>query len=138
MLEPVRLDEHHRVEWAKALLKRTKPVLLEFTSQGTRFALFVSSAKAVEHLGIAPGYGGDPAEVYYVGLMESGGLYPFQLGCINAGYLQTKLKLRNSADARNITVLLNALGHPDGVQSYLATIPLDGDHVDHSAEDLRV
>lgn len=135
MPEHVRLTELAKIEHIRGLLERRQwPLLISFCAQATHHPLLVAPAASVEHIGFNKCYsGGSPEDWHYIGVMEFGrGLYPFMLGYIHAGYLQEKLDLRHIADARNITVFLNALGHPDGVRNYLATIPMDGDHVDHS------
>jgi hypothetical protein len=140
MADHVRLTEPAKIERIRGILERRHwPLLVSFAAQMTHHPLLIAPATTVEHIGFDRCYSGDPAGVFYVGIMEFGnGLYPFTLGYVHSGYLMDKLRMSHIADARNVTVFLNALGHPDGVRNYLATVPMDGDHVDQNSEVLRV
>lgn len=142
MAEHVRLTQPDKIEFIRALLVRQKwPLLVAFAAQLTSHPLLIVPATAVEHIGYDNGCysGGSPEAQHYVGVMEFGkGLYPFTLGHIDSGYFAEKMRMTHVADARNIVVFLNALGHASGVRPYLSTIPMDGDHVDHNSEVLSV
>lgn len=136
----VRLTDPAGIVMVRRALEEGKIVLVSFAAQMTHYPLLIGPDTAFTHIGFEKSYGGGPtgSGYHYVGLMEYGGLYPFQLGYLHAGYVKEKLKLRHRGCAGNITVFLNALGHPDGVYNYLSTIPMMGDHPDHESEALHV
>jgi len=130
MLEPVHLNNRDRVkEVRKRLEDHHTPLLVEFCAQWTRHPILLVEGTSCVRCG-EPGY----SQGHIVGIVEFGkGLYPLTLGYVRVGYLQEKLGISNLVDATNLTAFLNALGYPDGVDAYLDSIHLDGDHVDHDA-----
>jgi hypothetical protein len=112
-MKMMHLNDHKGVVQAWQILQDTGALFVSFAAQGTHLPLLIVHQPAVKHWGYAPedGYAGTKGgDYHYVGLMEFGGLYPFVLASVSAGYVQDKLQMRNSADALNTTAFLKALG----------------------------
>jgi len=108
------------------------PVMVSFAAQATHHPILIVPDTSIRYVGFEESYTGyKPGEYFYIGIVEFGhGLYPFpRQGNLDWGYVYEKLHMNNEADCINITVFLNALRHPRGVEYYLSHVPLDGDHV---------
>ena len=96
------------------------PVLVEFCAQGTRFTLGFMPVEQYQIIGHPDAASSAHTFVGLFSYGDTGGFYPLMLGSLSVGYVMEKLHLRNVADATNLTALFNALGHPRGVEWYLA------------------
>lgn len=139
-MEMLRLDNRKGMGQAWQLLRDIGALFVSFAAQGTHLPLLIVHQPAVKHWGYAPedGYAGTKSgDYYYVGLMEFGGLYPFSLRDISAGYVADKLTMRHFADALNTTAFLKALGQRtrNELQEYLDRLhmsPHDPTAVDYN------
>jgi len=106
-------------------------VFMDFAAQATCHDILIVPTRAVEYAGATP-FGNRRVIL----AIEGKGCLrlPYPTGRINKGYLQGKMDLPNGADAANVVCAINAVLAPD-TKAYLASVPLDGDHVDHRHPD---
>ena len=124
----------------RALLAE-QPILVSFAAQMTHHPILIVPDTIIRAIGFPSTHiyeapyeaytGGKLGDYFYIGVVEFGrGLYPFpRQGHIDWSYFNEKIRMNSEADAVNITIFLNALRHPKGVEYYLSHVPLDGDHV---------
>lgn len=132
-MEMLRLNNPPGIQKARQILNERGALFVSFAAQGTHLPLLIVHKLAVIHYGytLNSGYAGTGSifgdSYHYVALIEFGSAYPFMLGHLTPGYVAEKLRMKNEADALNVTAFLNALGQITGLalDDYLARLKMN-------------
>ena len=125
-----RLDDRFSIQGARRELENKGSTYVEYSAQGTRFNLVLSNLSTIPNSYASP-YNGTLAVV--VSILNFQTAYVFELGFLHMNYVYEKLAHKGSvfgqADALNLAVFLNALGHPKGVDYVLDKVALHNNEV---------